>query len=60
MLASIILLLQKVDIEEKLQNAPDSGYQIGVVIGTYLPFVALVGIAYFVYYKAKNRKDLED
>lgn len=60
MLASIILLLQKVDVEEKLQNAPDSGYQIGVVIGTYLPFVALVGIAYFVYYKAKNRKDLED
>jgi hypothetical protein len=60
MLANIILLLQKVDIEEKLKNAPDDGYQIGVVIGTYLPFVALVGIAYFVYYKAKNRKDLED
>ena len=60
MLASIIVLLLQVDIEEKLKNAPDDGYQIGVVIGTYLPFVALVGIAYFVYYKAKNRKDLED
>jgi hypothetical protein len=60
MLGSLILLLQKVDIEEKLKNAPDDGYQIGVVIGTYLPFVVLVGIAYFVYYKAKNRKDLED
>ena len=60
MLANIILLIQEVNIEEKLKNAPDDGYQIGIVIGTYLPFVALVGIAYFVYYKAKNRKDLED
>jgi hypothetical protein len=60
MFAGFIALLQKVDIEEKLKNAPDDGYQIGVVIGTYLPFVLLVGLAYFVYYKAKNRKDLED
>ena len=60
MLANLILLLQQVDIEEKVKNAPDGGYQIGVVIGTYLPFFALVGIAYFVYYKSKNRKDLED
>jgi len=60
MLANLILLLQQIDIEEKIKNAPDDGYQIGIVIGTYLPFVALVGIAYFVYYKAKNRKDLED
>lgn len=60
MLVSFIALLQQVDIEEKIKNAPDDGYQIGIVIGTYLPFVALVGIAYFVYYKAKNRKDLED
>ena len=60
MLANIILLLQQVNIEEKLERAPDDGYQIGVVIGTYLPFVLLVGIAYFVYYKAKNRKDFDD
>jgi hypothetical protein len=60
MLAGLIGLIQQVNIEEKLKNAPDSGYEIGVVIGTYLPFVVLVGIAYFVYYKAKNRKDLED
>lgn len=60
MLANIILLLQHANIEEKLKNAPDDGYQIGIVIGTYLPFVALVGIAYLVYHKAKNRKDLED
>ena len=60
MLAGFITLLQQVNIEEKINNAPNDGYQIGVVIGTYLPFVALVGVAYFVYYKAKNRKDLDD
>jgi len=60
MIATFIGILQKVNIEEKIQNAPDKGYEIGVVIGTYLPFVALTLIAYFVYYKAKNRKDLND
>ncbi len=55
----LILPLQ-VDIEEKMKNAPDQGYEIGVVIGTYLPFVVLVFIAYFVYHKAKNRKDLDN
>ena len=56
---ALIPLLQ-VDIEEKIKNAPDSGYEIGVVIGTYLPFVLLIGLAYFFYYKAKKRKDLEN
>ncbi len=60
MLASLILALQQVNIEGKMNNAPDRGYEIGVVIGTYLPFVALVLIAYYVFYKAKNRKDLND
>lgn len=46
----------QVGIEEKIKNAPDSGYQIGVAIGTYLPFVILVGIAYIFYYQAKKRK----
>lgn len=59
-LAALLFLIQQVDIEEKINNAPDGGYEIGVVIGTYLPFVALVALAYFVYYKAKNRKDLDD
>ncbi|REE83549.1 hypothetical protein BX611_0841 [Lutibacter oceani] len=60
MLANFIMLLQQVDVQEKIKNAPDKGYEIGVVIGTYLPFVVLVLLAYFVYYKAKNRKDLDD
>ena len=60
MIASFITLLQKVNIEEKMKNAPDGGYEIGVVIGTYLPFVILVLLAYLVYNRAKNRKDLND
>lgn len=51
------LLFFQVDIEEKMKNAPDSGYEIGVVIGTYLPFVILIVIAYFFYYQAKKRKN---
>jgi hypothetical protein len=54
---TLLILLLQIDIEEKMKNAPDSGYEIGVVIGTYLPFVALIGIAYFFYYMAKKRKN---
>ncbi|MCF6297087.1 MAG: hypothetical protein L3J08_03755 [Flavobacteriaceae bacterium] len=50
-------LTLQVDIEEKMKNAPDSGYEIGITIGTYLPFVVLVIIAYITYYRAKKRKD---
>jgi len=60
MFISTVSLLTQVNIEEKLKNAPDSNYQIGVVIGTYLPFVLLVILAYVIYYRLKNRKDLED
>ena len=59
MKANLALLLQ-VDIEEKMNNAPDGGYEIGVVVGTYLPFVILVVFAYIIYYRAKNRKDLNN
>ncbi|HCE54383.1 MAG: hypothetical protein ACYCZ2_12585 [Lutibacter sp.] len=60
MLFNFILFFLQIDIEEKIKNAPDKNYEIGVVIGTYLPFVLLAALAYFIYYKAKNRKDLED
>ena len=59
MMNLILLLLLQVNIEEKMQNAPDKGYEIGVVIGTYLPFVVLVVIAYFMFSRFKNRKDLD-
>jgi len=58
-LTSLLILLQIEDIKEKIENAPDGGYEIGLVIGTYLPFVVLVVIAYILYYKMKNRKDLD-
>jgi len=60
MLTTLILVFQQVNIEEKMSDAPDKGYEIGVVIGTYLPFAVLVLIAYFIFYKAKNRKDLNN
>ncbi|MCF6223979.1 MAG: hypothetical protein L3J34_09650 [Flavobacteriaceae bacterium] len=56
---NLILLLQ-VDIEEKMNKAPDKGYEIGIAIGTYLPFAVLVIIAYIMFNRAKNRKNLED
>lgn len=43
------------NIKEKIENAPDSGYEIGVFIGSMLPFVLLVVIAYLIYKYNKNR-----
>ncbi|WP_164515250.1 hypothetical protein [Flavobacterium ustbae] len=51
----LISLFQKVDVAEKIKNAPDNGYEIGVVIGTFIPFLVLVGIAYWMYNRAKKR-----
>lgn len=48
-------LLQDVNIDEKIKNAPDSSYEIGVFIGSMLPFVVLAIIAYAVYYYNKKR-----
>ncbi|VXB38574.1 conserved hypothetical protein [Flavobacterium sp. 9R] len=50
-------LLQKVDVAKKIAQAPDKSYEIGVVIGSYLPFVILVGFAYWMYYRAKKRDE---
>ncbi len=59
MINLILFILLQVDIEEKMKNAPDKGYEIGVVIGTYLPFIILVIIAYFIFNRFKNRQDLD-
>lgn len=54
----IISILQEVSIEEKLKNAPDDNYGIGVFIGSMLPFIVLVIIAYAIYrYNKKRLKD---
>ncbi|WP_199866315.1 hypothetical protein [Flavobacterium sp. Root186] len=51
----LISLFQNVDVAEKIKNAPDSGYQIGVLIGSFIPFLFLIGIAYWMYIRAKKR-----
>ncbi|WP_439152531.1 hypothetical protein [Winogradskyella sp.] len=51
----LISLLQEVNIDEKIKEAPDNSYSIGVFIGTILPFVILVIIAYTIYRYNKNR-----
>nr|WP_298923237.1 hypothetical protein [uncultured Allomuricauda sp.] len=50
------IVTQQPNIEEKIKEAPDSGYEIGVVIGSYLPFVVLIGIAYAIYYYNKKKR----
>lgn len=50
----LILPLLQVNVAEKLKDAPDNSYQIGVIIGSFLPFVLLVGVAYWMYYRAKK------
>ncbi|PWL39768.1 hypothetical protein DKG77_02755 [Flagellimonas aquimarina] len=51
-----ILVAQQPNIEEKIKEAPDSAYEIGVVIGSYLPFVVLIGIAYAIYHYNKKKR----
>ncbi|MFK5889160.1 MAG: hypothetical protein QM486_00335 [Flavobacteriaceae bacterium] len=52
-----INLLQQVDVEKKLKDAPDNQYAIGVFIGEMLPFVILIGLAYFFFYLAKKKRN---
>ncbi|RED50609.1 hypothetical protein [Seonamhaeicola aphaedonensis] len=52
-------LFQQVDIEEKIKNAPDKGYEIGVFIGSMIPFVILIILAYALYRYNKKRLDKE-
>lgn len=61
MIVNILSLVQKVNIEEKMENAPDNNYEIGVVIGSYLPFLILIIIAYatYFYFKRKEKEKSE-
>ena len=56
----LYLLPLQVNIDKKLADAPDDSYQIGIVIGTYLPLIILFALAYFTYYRMKKRKDLDN
>ena len=51
----ITALIQNIDIEEKVKNAPNSSYEIGVFIGSLLPFVVFVVIAYLIFRYNKKR-----
>ncbi len=55
----LILPFLQVNVAEKIKGAPDSSYQTGVLIGSFLPFVLLVGVAYWMYYRAKKRSEKE-
>lgn len=54
---SLLFLVQTANLEDKLKNAPDDSYQIGLIIGSFVPFIALVAIAYWMYYAAKKREN---
>ncbi|WP_347050934.1 hypothetical protein [Flavobacterium olei] len=51
----LISLFQNIDVAEKIKDAPDSSYQIGVVIGSFIPFLFLIAIAFWMYNSAKKR-----
>ncbi|GGG39475.1 hypothetical protein GCM10011414_06060 [Croceivirga lutea] len=53
----ILLLLLQADIEQKIKDAPDSSYEIGVTIGAYLPVIVLVAFVYAIYYVKKKNKE---
>lgn len=55
----IATILQEVNIDKKLQNAPNDDYGIGIFIGSMIPFVVLVTIAYAIYYYNKKRANKE-
>lgn len=53
----ISLLLKSMETENNLKYAYDSGYEIWVLIGSYLPFFILVFMAYLMYNSFKNKKN---
>jgi len=55
-LVFLINFLQQVNVEQKLKDAPNKQYAIGVFIGEMLPFVILIALAYFFFYLAKKKR----
>lgn len=52
----IYLVQQLPNIEQKLAEAPNNDYAIGVVIGSFLPFTVLALLAYLLYsYMNRNK-----
>jgi len=53
---TLFILLQQVNVAEKLNDAPNNNYAIGVFIGEMLPFIILIALAYFFFYWAKKKR----
>jgi phosphoglycerol transferase MdoB-like AlkP superfamily enzyme len=53
---TLFIFLQQVNVEDKLKDAPDNNYAIGVFIGEMLPFIILIALAYFFFYWAKKKR----
>ena len=56
---NLLFISMQVDINQKIKTAPDESYQIGLLIGSFVPMVLFAGIAYYLYFKAKNRDKIE-
>lgn len=52
---NLLFIATQVDINQKLKTAPDDSYQIGVLIGSFVPMIVFAGIACYLYFRAKNR-----
>lgn len=52
-------LVQDIDIEEKINSAPNDSYEIGVFIGSMLPLFVLVSVAFLIYRFNKKRVNKE-
>jgi len=50
----MLSLLQQVDIEEKIQNAPNNSYKIEVLTGTILAVIDLIILAYATFRQKKE------
>lgn len=57
---NLISCIQEINIEEKIKEAPNSNYEIGVFIGSMLPFVVLVALAYLIYRYNKKRLNKDE
>lgn len=53
----LLSILQDIDIDEKIKNAPNDDYSLGILIGNMIPFVVFVLIAYAIYRYNKKRMD---
>lgn len=50
----LIIPFLQVNVADKLKDAPDSNYQTGVIIGSFLPFLLLAAVAIWMFYRAKK------